>query len=336
MSPSPTAPSSASHTAWIAQSPSECPRARARAAPGCRPASAGVPPPAGARRSRADPQLAHARTAPCSSPSAQARSSGVVILRLRGEPGTAATAAPSRSTAMASSRDRHPIAEGVLVGRRPAARAGSPGASGPRPSSSRSSVSRTRPSRTRLIVSGQGARAAPPRSPRRPPRLDQVDLHEGTRGVVHQHDAVEAVGHLLQALQDRVLAAGPARYHREEASRRCEQLTGHLDRSAPAPRRRCPRPKGRPRRPEPPAAAGTAPPSSRKALGGAAPMRSPRPAATRMATAGMMRGRLPAARRRVKPRGPGGLRQTRVGRQPLGEAASPGQLPARSVVARVA
>ena len=38
-----------------------------------------------------------------SSTSAQARSSGVVILRLRAEPGTATTASPTRSTAMASS-----------------------------------------------------------------------------------------------------------------------------------------------------------------------------------------------------------------------------------------
>ena len=51
----------------------------------------------------ADANRAHARTSPARTPSAQARSSGVVIFRLRGEPGTARTGAPRRSTAIASS-----------------------------------------------------------------------------------------------------------------------------------------------------------------------------------------------------------------------------------------
>ena len=51
----------------------------------------------------AQPRPLHARTSPARTPSAHARSSWVVILRFRGEPGTARTGAPSRSTAIASS-----------------------------------------------------------------------------------------------------------------------------------------------------------------------------------------------------------------------------------------
>ena len=103
--PPPMAPRSASQTAWRTQSPSEWPSS---------PRRVGHLDPAELERAPghqavdveavADAEARHARTAlPRPAPSAQARSSGVVILRLRGEPGTARTGAPSRSTAIASS-----------------------------------------------------------------------------------------------------------------------------------------------------------------------------------------------------------------------------------------
>ena len=85
MSPAPAAPSSASHSACSTQSPSEWPsRPRVvrhrHAAQHERAARA----PAGARRSRCPRGSAHARPSCDEARSAQARSSGVVSLRLRG------------------------------------------------------------------------------------------------------------------------------------------------------------------------------------------------------------------------------------------------------------
>jgi hypothetical protein len=102
-SPRPTAPSTASARAWHTASASLCPPSPARPRSRRRPARAGG---GGPRRSggrRCPGRCARSPSLDASSRSAAPRSSGAVILRLRGSPGTTRTVPPSASTSMASS-----------------------------------------------------------------------------------------------------------------------------------------------------------------------------------------------------------------------------------------
>ena len=248
-------------------------------------------PPAGGRRSRCRcGARGHAfATARPGAARPSARSSGVVILRLRGEPATA-------RHRPAQALDRHrlvgehvtPSRSRRVVAPRAGARRRKPCGVCAAASSARSSglPHACRP-RTRLMVSTSGQHGDGR------PRLERgrattasmrAALDQRPRRVVHEHDAVEAVGQRGQSRAHRVLAPSrrpppppsPCAAARAARARRAARRAGTtatialhrgrgLEGVARARRR-----SGSPAR-------------ARNALGRPAPMRSPRPAATRMA-----------------------------------------------------
>ena len=200
--PRPRAPSSASHTACSRQSPSEWPSRPRGGRCGRRRARAGGPPPGGARRSRARRGRA---VTPCpgrwpASSSAQPRSSGVVILRLRGEPAHGGHAPAQALHRHRLVGDGDPVARGLVERLASSARRKPCGVCAAA-SSERSRVSCTHAVAHALdgvderqhgdggARLGRGAHDG----------LDQRGLDQRPRRVVHEHDAVEAVGQRASA-----------------------------------------------------------------------------------------------------------------------------------------
>ena len=175
-------------------------------------AAAGARPPAGARRSRCPTRRRHAFREPArSTPSAQARSSGVVSLRLRALPRHGArTGAPRRSTAIASSVTVDAVAVRLLVGHGTEQREAE--ALRRLGRAELGAVERLHHEAAADALHGVHHRAAPggpPRAPR-PPRATAStsgDVDERPRGVVHEHDAVEPSGACFRPSQHRSPAA---------------------------------------------------------------------------------------------------------------------------------